>query len=286
MDNNCFSVSMCVYGKDNPMHFNQALKSIIEQKVHPTEIVLVVDGPIPETIESIIRGYELSLFKAETDFKVIRLEKNLGHGEARRICFENCSYPLIAVMDADDIAVETRFEKQISYMGSHPEVSVVGGYITEFITAEDPADISSTAGIRIVPENDLDIKRFMKKRCPMNQVTVMFRRQDIAEVGGYIDWYCEEDYYLWIRLALAGKKFGNIPDNLVNVRVGSDMYQRRGGWKYFKSEAKLQRLMYKKKMISFFRYSINILERAIIQILMPNRLRGWFFQKYARNKGI
>lgn len=286
MDNNCFSVSMCVYGKDNPMHFNQALKSIIEQKVHPTEIVLVVDGPIPETIESIIRGYELSLFKAETDFKVIRLEKNLGHGEARRICFENCSYPLIAVMDADDIAVETRFEKQISYMGSHPEVSVVGGYITEFITAEDPADISSTAGIRIVPENDLDIKRFMKKRCPMNQVTVMFRRQDIAEVGGYIDWYCEEDYYLWIRLALAGKKFGNIPDNLVNVRVGSDMYQRRGGWKYFKSEAKLQRLMYKKKMISFLRYSINILERAIIQILMPNRLRGWFFQKYARNKGI
>lgn len=286
MDNNCFSVSMCVYGKDNPMHFNQALKSIIEQKVHPTEIVLVVDGPIPETIESIIRGYELSLFKAETDFKVIRLEKNLGHGEARRICFENCSYPLIAVMDADDIAVETRFEKQVSYMGSHPEVSVVGGYITEFITAEDPADISSTAGIRIVPENDLDIKRFMKKRCPMNQVTVMFRRQDIAEVGGYIDWYCEEDYYLWIRLALAGKKFGNIPDNLVNVRVGSDMYQRRGGWKYFKSEAKLQRLMYKKKMISFLRYSINILERAIIQILMPNRLRGWFFQKYARNKGI
>ena len=122
------------------------------------------------------------------------------------------------------------------------------------------------------------------RRCPMNQVTVMFKKDDVAAVGGYIDWYCEEDYYLWIRLALAGKKFGNINENLVHVRVGEEMYNRRGGIKYFKSEAALQRYMLKKRIISFPRYAINVFERLILQVLMPNKVRGFIFQKFAREK--
>lgn len=278
---NEFSVSMCVYGGDNAAHFDAALLSVIKQSLKPTEIVLTVDGPIPETIETVIRKYQQTI-DGSVAFKVIRLEKNVGHGEARRVCFDNCSYPLIALMDADDLSVSDRFQKQIQYFANNPDTSVVGGYITEFITADNPTDISQKAGMRVVPETDHDIKEYMKKRCPMNQVTVMFKKNDVAEVGGYIDWYCEEDYYLWIRLALAGKKFGNIPENLVNVRVGAEMYQRRGGWKYFKSEAGIQKLMLKKKMIGFPRYVINVGERFVLQALLPNKVRGWIFQKLAR----
>lgn len=274
-----FSVSICVYGKDNPNHFDAALESIINQTLKPTEIVLTVDGPVPDTIDKVIRKYQDSF---GTGFKVVRLEKNLGHGEARRICFNNCSFEIIALMDADDLSVPARFEKQIEYFASHPEVSVVGGYITEFITTEKTTDTSKIAGNRIVPELDEDIKHYMKKRCPMNQVTVMFKKDDVAEVGGYIDWYCEEDYYLWIRLALAGKLFANIPETLVNVRVGEEMYQRRGGWKYYKSEAKLQGYMLKNKITSLPRYIINVCERFVVQVLLPNRVRGWIFQKLAR----
>ena len=277
-----FSVSMCVYGRDNPEHFNASIYSVINQTLKPTEIVLTVDGPIPETIEKVIQNSKSICDDNGVKFKVIRLGKNMGHGEARRICFDNCSCDLIALMDADDLSVPTRFEKQMDYLASKPDVSVVGGYITEFITVGNPTDISKTAGKRFVPETDEDIKLYMQKRCPMNQVTVMFKKADVAEVGGYIDWYCEEDYYLWIRLALAGKKFGNIPENLVNVRVGEEMYQRRGGWKYFKSEAGIQRLLWKKKMIGYPRFLINVSERFVIQILMPNGIRGWLFQRFAR----
>ena len=284
MDRIDFSVSMCVYGKDNPIYFDAAIESVVNQTVKPTEIVLTVDGPIPDTIERVIKKYKDSLSETNTLFKVIRLEKNMGHGEARRVCFDNCSYGYIALMDADDLSVSNRFEKQLEYFEAHPDVSVVGGYITEFITANNPTDTSKTAGNRIVPEKDNDIKQYMQKRCPMNQVTVMFKKADVAAVGGYIDWYCEEDYYLWIRLALAEKKFGNIPENLVNVRVGEEMYQRRGGWKYFKSEAGIQELMLKNKMIGFPRYAINVGERLILQVLMPNKLRGWVFQKLARER--
>lgn len=283
MEEKHFSVSICVYGKDDPDHFDAAIASIIEQTIKPTEIVLTVDGPIPETIERVIEKYKKKAETFETLFKVIRLHKNMGHGEARRICFDNCSYGIIALMDADDLSIPTRFEKQMAYLEEHPEVSVVGGYITEFVSADSPTDTSKTAGNRVVPEKDEDIKRYMQKRCPMNQVTVLFKKDDVAAVGGYIDWYCEEDYYLWIRLALAGKKFGNIPEKLVDVRVGEEMYQRRGGWKYFRSEAGIQRLMLQNKIIGFPRYVINVGERFIIQTLMPNKIRCWIFQKLARN---
>jgi len=277
-----FSVSMCVYSGDNPVNFDAAINSVVNQTVLPTEIVLVVDGPVPDSIDQVIEKYSAKLDHTVISFKVIRLEKNMGHGEARRICFDNCSQELIALMDADDLSIPERFEKELEYYSKYPETSVVGGYISEFISSKEPTDTSNHAGKRIVPEKDEDIKAFIKKRCPMNQVTVMFRKSDVSEVGGYIDWYCEEDYYLWIRLALAGKIFGNVPEKLVDVRVGNEMYQRRGGWKYFTSEFGIQRLMLKEHMISIFRFILNVSERLLIQVLLPNRIRGWIFQKLAR----
>lgn len=272
-----FSVSMCVYGGDNPEDFDSAVNSVVEQTVMPDEIVLTVDGPIPGTIETIIEKHRSVL--GVNRFKVVYLEKNVGHGEARRICFENCTFDLIALMDADDLSVRDRFEKQLSYFSAYPELAVVGGLIHEFIGTPE-----NCVGKRVVPETDVEIKEYMKKRCPMNQVTVMFRKKAVTDVGGYIDWFCEEDYYLWIRLALGGYQFGNVQENLVNVRVGEEMYQRRGGMKYFKSEAKLQGFMLKNKLIGLPRYTINVGERLILQVLMPNKIRGFLFQKLARKQ--
>lgn len=283
MEENKLSVSMCVYGKDDPVYFDVALKSITEQTRKPDEIVLTVDGEVPVTIEDVINGYQEILENTDISFKVIWLPENVGHGNARKKCVENCSYPLVAIMDADDISVPTRFEKQTRYMEEHKDISIVGGYITEFISSDDPANASYHIGNRIIPEKDDEIKKYMRKRCPMNQVTVMFKKADVLEVGGYIDWYCEEDYYLWTRLALAGKKFANIPETLVNVRVDREVYQRRGGRRYFHSEKRLQQFMLKEKLICLPRYAINVLERFIIQVMMPNRVRSWVFHKLIRN---
>ncbi len=269
-----FSVSMCVYGGDNPEHFEIALGSVFNQTLMPDEVVLVVDGPVPDTLNKVI-----SKFEEYSIFKVIRLAQNVGHGNARRTGLEACSYEYVAIMDADDVCVNTRFEKQILAFKNNNDLTIVGGMIEEFIN-----DISNVVGIRRVPQADSDIKDYMKKRCPMNQQTVMFKKSLVQAVGGYIDWYCDEDYYLWLRLALNKCKFMNINETLVYVRVGNEMYQRRGGYKYFKSEAKLQAFMLKNKVISLPRYCINVGERLILQVLMPNTIRGWVFKKFARDK--
>lgn len=268
-----FSVCMSVYKNDKPNDFLVAVRSIYNQTIAPNDIVLVVDGPIGEELKDAIACLEL-----ETEvLNVVWLPENQGHAIARQTALMAAKNELIAVMDADDISVSTRFEKQLAIFEQYPDVTVVGGLINEFIG--EPTDI---VGTRIVPENDSEIKEYLKSRCPMNLVTVMMRKSHLQKVGGYIDWYCEEDYYLWIRLFLAGYKFYNIQENLVDVRVGEEMYQRRGGWRYFKSEAKLQHFMWKSGVIGIARFLYNVSIRFVIQVAMPNRVRGWVFRTFAR----
>ena len=269
-----FSVSMCTYEKDNPEWLKCAIESILNQTLKPNEVVLVVDGPVTAELNEIINFYSINPI-----FKVIRLEENKGHGEARRIGLENCTNEFVAIMDADDISLPNRFEEQINCFKADGEIDIVGGNITEFV-----GEPSNVIGKRIVPNCDSEIKEYLKYRCPMNLVTVMFKKSSVEKAGGFIDWYCEEDYYLWIRMYLLGMKFANTSEILVNVRVGSDMYNRRGGIKYFKSELKLQKLMYDNKIIKFKTYFSNVLKRFIVQVLLINKLRGFVFKKFAREK--
>ena len=108
---NDFSVLMLVYAGDRPEHFDLALRSIAGQTLPPAEIVLVVDGPVSDGTEEVIRKYSEELASGGTDFRVIRSETNLGCGGAKRLGFGECRYPLIAMMDADDVSVPDRFEK-------------------------------------------------------------------------------------------------------------------------------------------------------------------------------
>lgn len=271
--NEPFSVVMSIYRNDKADDFLTAVRSIANQTCPPTEIVLVEDGPISNKLQQAI-----DLLKQEISIlKVIVLKKNVGHAGARQAAMEAASNDLCAIMDSDDIAVNNRFELQLKAFKENPEASVVGGQIKEFIDSSE-----NIVGERIVPIEDQDIKSYLKSRCPMNLVTVMYRKSDVLAVGGFMDWYCEEDYYLWIRLALKGYKFHNVVENLVNVRVGKEMYQRRGGWKYFKSEANLQKYMMSNGIISFPRFCYNTLGRFVVQVAMPNKLRGFIFQKLFR----
>jgi len=273
MNKQAFSVCMCVYGKDNPQWFATAVESILNQTVPPSEVVLVVDGPVPEALNNVIEAYE-----AMPLFHIHRIPENQGHGNARRTALTLCSNELVALMDADDISLPYRFEKQLMKF-CQADADIVGGMITEFVDAPD-----NLVAKRLVPTDHGTVCEYMKKRCPMNQVTVMFRKSSVEAAGGYLDWYSNEDYYLWLRMMQAGMRFANVPDVLVNVRVGKDMYQRRGGMRYFSSEAKLQKYMLDRSIISAGTFVVNVGKRFLVQVLLPNKLRGWVFKKFARNQ--
>lgn len=238
-----FSIITSVYKNDSPDFVRISLDSmLVNQSVKPSEIVLVRDGQVPPALDGLLTEYESRYPEV---FNIIRLEQNGGLGNALKLGVENAKYELIARMDSDDICLPGRFEKQLNYMESHPEVDIVGGQMTEFI-----GDSSNIVGKRIVPlENDV-ILEFMKSRCALNHVTVMFRKDAVLKSGNYQDWFWNEDYYLWVRMWLNGCKFGNLDSVLVNVRSGADQYARRGGMRYFKSEKGIQKYMLDNHLIN------------------------------------
>lgn len=272
-----FSVCTSVYKNDKPEFVRVALDSmLIHQDVKPDEIVLVQDGPVPYDLSRLLLEYK---DKYGNLMNIIRLEKNGGLGNALKLGVENAKYDIIARMDSDDICVPGRFEKQLAYLEAHPECDIVGGQMTEFI--DEPDNI---VGKREVPLANEEIYQYMKSRCALNHVTVMFRKDAVLKAGNYQDWFWNEDYYLWVRMMMAKCQFANIPDVAVNVRSGADQYARRGGKKYFDSEIGIKKLMLENGMISKKEYYINYMERFIIQRMMPNSIRGWVFRTFARKK--
>jgi len=274
-----FSVAICVYDKDNPLYFKEALYSIINQSLMPNQIVLVVDGAINSELQKVIDEFKNRTLELGVEFDTIYLETNRGHGGARRVSIENAKYDLVALMDADDISLYERFEEQISIFKKEPNLSIVGGQIMEI-----SHDTKKEIGIREVPIEDREIKKNLKSQCPFNQVTVMFKKDDVIKAGNYIDFYHNEDYYLWIRMYLQGFTFYNTSKIVVKVRVNEEFYNRRGGWRYFLSEFKIQKIMYKNRIISLPRFVFNSSIRFILQVLLTDSIRGFIFKKLFRKK--
>jgi glycosyltransferase involved in cell wall biosynthesis len=272
-----FSVTMSVYKNDSPAFFSLAMNSLINQTIQPNEIVLTVDGPVPDSLIDTVKFYQ----KTKKNIKAIYIEKNVGLGIAHRIGVENCSYELVAIMDSDDISVLDRFEKQLRYFHEDKNLDILSGYICEFV-----GDVKNVIGLRTVPLTDNDIKKYIKRRCPLNHVAVMFKKSSVLRCGNYQDWSFNEDYYLWCRMFLASCKFGNIPVVLCYVRCGNDMYKRRGGLKYFNSEFRLQKFMLNKHIINYYEYIRNMFFRFVVQIMVPYNIRGFLFRKlFRKNMG-
>lgn len=274
MSNYDFSVIMSVYKNDNPEQLDVALDSIINQTLPPSEIVVVVDGPVPETLS---RGLEdkKSVFP---QLRTLYQDKNVGLGGALRIAVENAQYNYLARMDSDDISLPNRFELQMNEFKKDDTLSLVGGMITEF--AETPENIISK---RILPCSDAEIKQFMKSRCGVNHVTIIVKKEDLLKAGSYQAGFIQEDYFLWARMILAGCTFKNIPEVVVNVRSGYDQFARRGGLKYYKDVLKFNRWMYEKKLISLPRMVYNDCVRGLVQFLLPNSIRTFIYKKALRN---
>jgi len=269
-----FSVLMCVYKNDNFSYFKMAIESVLNQTIRPSEIILVIDGPVPKETRDIIHDIA---FKNKDIFNFIDLKLNVGHGKAKNIGLEKCNNELVAIMDSDDICTKDRFEKQLLYFKKYPETSILGGTISEF-----NKNINISLGKRIIPTTHSEIKKFLKKRCPMNHMTVMFRKSKVIESGGYLDWHYNEDYFLWIRMYLSGAIFANLNDVIVYARVNDKFYLRRGGWKYFVSESKLQYYMFQKNIINIFMLIFNIVIRFFVQFVVPNKFREWLFLNFFR----
>lgn len=270
-----YSVLMSVYYKENPEYLTQAIESIQAQTFPTDDFVLVCDGSLSEELDAVIDVKQREMGQI---LNVVRLAKNVGLGNALNEGIRHCRHELVARMDSDDIAYPDRCEKQIAIFNAHPEVSICSGIVEEFAT--DPNDVDAK---RVPPETNAEIVKFAKKRDPFNHPCVMYKKAAVEAVGSYQDFYLLEDYYLWLRMLMAGYQGYNIQEPLLHMRAGSDMYLRRAGWQYAKTQEKLFKFMKQQGFIGEGQYIKSCVIRSG-SALAPNWLRKFMFEKMLRKR--
>ncbi len=235
---NKLAVIVSLYKNDKFKYFKKSVDSILGQTYRNFDLFIQCDGMVEEDC----RNYILSLEDKRIHFR----ERNENRGLARslnELLTEEVlpqKYEYIARMDADDICVENRFEQQVLFLEENPMIDIMGGFIDEI--DENDNFIQKVT----YPTNHNDMKDFFGKRNPLAHMTVMFRKSYFEKAGIYPeDTNLDEDTMFWFKGFKNNCMFANIPEVMVRVRVNSDFYGRRNGFKKsysdFKNRAKIIR---------------------------------------------
>ena len=239
---NKIAIILPVYRKDKVGYLSKAIESIAFQTYKNYHIYIGVDGPVGDDIKNY-----LNLIGGQEKATVVWFEENRGLAcvlnDLLDICFKK-GYEYIARMDADDISMTNRFEKQMAFLVSHPNIDVVGGAIHEI----DEHGNSRKKTI-VYPETPSECRAFFAKRNPHAHPTVLFRKSFFDKLNGkkYRPEYRQnQDTMLWYDGMMAGTQHANIPDVVLNFRITNAMFKkRRNGWTFAKKQFK-DRLMINK----------------------------------------
>ncbi|MCU4306301.1 glycosyltransferase [Acinetobacter ursingii] len=271
-----FSVLLSLYHKENPLFLDQCFKSIWnDQTIQPSEIILVLDGPIGEELSQCLEKWKKVIGKL---LKIIPLSQNVGLGKALNEGLKHCSNDWVFRMDTDDICTPDRFKKQIAFIQQNPDVVLFSGQVMEF-----DQEVSDANVLKAVPVGFEEIKKFAQKRCPFNHMTAVYKKSIIEKLGGYQHHLYMEDYNLWLRVIGAGYKVGNHTDVLLYARVGNGMHARRKGYQYIKSEKQLRDLKKQLKLQSSIHANILFLARSLFRLL-PTSMLGKIYNMFLRKR--
>lgn len=267
-----YSVLMSVYNKEKPEYLRAAIDSMLKQSVPTNDFVLVCDGPLTDSLEEVIASFAKAVPGL---FNVYRLPKNVGLAGALNHGILQCKNEIIARMDSDDISAPERMEKELKAMDEQ-QADIVGANVIEFFQT-----VADTGGIRKVPESPQDILRFAKKRSPFNHPSVVYRKSAVLRAGFYGDYRFFEDYHLWAVMLKQGCRGYNVQENLVYMRAGDGMYERRGGFSYIPCIVRFQRSLKQLGYINGLEFAVTVVSRSVVSII-PGKLRKAVYKKILR----
>lgn len=266
-----FSVLMAVYDGDNFALFKKAINSILNNKLKPSQIVLVVDGPIKRIKSAFIKN----LATRNHFIDILYLEKNGGLANALNQGLQLIKYPWVVRADADDINMSNRFLRLAEAIEKNPALDLIGSAVLE--VDKNGVNIA----IKSVPLKYSDIIRWLPYRNPFNHMSVAFKLQKVLALKGYPNIFQKEDYALWILMLSRGARACNVDDILVHATAGKDMYKRRSGLKSVRAEIDLQKILLKCGFQNFLGAIFVGLARGCI-LLLPNAFRSFIYEKFLR----
>lgn len=198
------SVIMPVYNAES--FLDESISSVLNQSYESFELLILNDNSTDNSLP-ICEKY------ANTDnrIKLINSTKNIGAAGLRNKGIEIAEGEFIAFMDADDIANEYRFEKQLNIFKQNDEIGVCGSWFTQF------GEQVKRKKIKHLEFHDQIISRFLIN-CSIGNSTAMFRKKNIGNIKHNEELKIAIDYDFWSRLILK-TKFYNIQESLIDYRI-------------------------------------------------------------------
>jgi glycosyltransferase involved in cell wall biosynthesis len=200
----CVSVVMPVYNGEK--YLAEALDSILQQTFNDYELIVIDDGSTDRSsaiIESYVKKDRRVIVHRQDNCGLI-MSLNQGCSLARG--------KYIARMDADDVSLPQRLEKQLDYLEQRPDIGLLGTWIQDIGPNGEPGPIWP------LPTTPASIRWFLMFGNCIAHPSVMGRRELIQSLGYRSEAAHVEDYDLWIRMS-AVSRVANLPEVLVKYRV-------------------------------------------------------------------
>ena len=209
------SVAMSVYNADR--FLGEAISSIREQSWTDFEFLILNDGSTDDS-RHIIDAH------AAADPRIVPIHReNRGLVASLNELIERAHAPIVARMDADDVALPHRFERQLAFLREHPEYGVIGCWTTDIDEAGEPFPLSGADH----PVTHADFLRAIPAGPLLCHPSAMIRADAVRTVGGYHAAFRHcEDYDLWLRLASI-TRLGSLPERLLHYRHTEEQVSSR-----------------------------------------------------------
>lgn len=235
----------------------EALDSLLAQTYQGFKVILCDDGSKDNTKEIALKYKENYPGK----FIVIENPRNIGLNYTLNHCLEYVDTEYIARMDGDDISLPYRFEREIQFLDSHPDIAIVSSpmiYFDEFGEFRTGGN-----GDRYPSENDFIVGT------PFCHAPSMVRRDAYEAVGGYsVDpkLLRVEDYHLWFKMYAKGYRGYILPEPMYKMRDDRNAVARRT-WRNRINEYYVRKIGY--RMLNIPLYKRFWMFRPILVGLLP-----------------
>ena len=192
----------------------ECLESLLNQTFSDFCILAVNDASTDNT------GKILETYAAkDARLRVYHLPQNQGEPAVMQFTMDilkEMDVEYVARMDADDVCIPQRFERQIQYLDSHPEIDILGSNAVLFYEGQTRAPKFTDH-----PLLDKDIKaHFSLARGNIINPTTMWRHSSIKDLPiNYAKTATAPDFHMWVQCALHQKKFANLPEPLLVYRL-------------------------------------------------------------------
>jgi glycosyltransferase involved in cell wall biosynthesis len=204
-----------------------SVESVLQQTFEDFELI-VIDDCSSDGATDLLDGL------GDDRIRVITNATNLGAAQSRNLGIEAARGSIVAIQDADDISVPTRFEQGVAMLGADPELCVVAGGHT-YIDGDGNSmphqsfDSSSVMGYGVIPTTNDGIALGLESYQPFGHGSVMARRSCMQAAGGYDRAFeLAEDYALFSAMLISGCQFRGIPTPLYAYRIhGSGISRTR-----------------------------------------------------------